>query len=512
MGKSNFITEEHKKRLPAIRITKAHLKDFKNVGEGTIKFNSGIDGEPDILGIYGQNGSGKTSFIEALSILERLMSGNVLKTRDPKEDLDFIGINYTDCIAEGKDHAQLTFEFELIYNDQNLVREAEYSFCLKSEKITEDDAKYSNNNIKQKIIVFNENFSLKDGDKKREKIIDTSLKNIISKPFIRQKSMPKPEELTSLRPITKLMNLVNDDYMDLVFLETNKVHAQGLSKDSFSRSFIFWDNTLSIFRNSNNHSEKNDINADGVKYFEVLAELNNYAKNKLFVLPTKPSGLIRLNYALPIFTTSKEYDFFSYQEIAVAKKEYKSVNDVIKNISLVLEQLVPGLSIELKKFAETKTEDGENAYNVMLVAKRGKTELPIRVESDGVRRTISIISLIIAAFNDPSTTVAIDEFDAGIYEYLLGEILQVFEDYGQGQFIFTSHNLRPLEVINKKYICFTTTKPNDRYFRIKNIAKTNNLRDTYFRAIMLDEQDQPLYNPTQRFKIITAFTKANGEA
>ena len=76
--------------------------------------------------------------------------------------------------------------------------------------------------------------------------------------------------------------------------------------------------------------------------------------------------------------------------------------------------------------------------------------LPLRDESAGIIKLVSVLSLIIAAFNDRSITVAIDELDAGIYEYLLGEILTGLETYGKGQFIFTSHNLRPLEVLKKE--------------------------------------------------------------
>lgn len=35
------------------------------------------------------------------------------------------------------------------------------------------------------------------------------------------------------------------------------------------------------------------------------------------------------------------------------------------------------------------------------------------------------------AFNDSSMTVAIDEFDAGVFEYLLGEMLDIFQKFGK---------------------------------------------------------------------------------
>ena len=48
----------------------------------------------------------------------------------------------------------------------------------------------------------------------------------------------------------------------------------------------------------------------------------------------------------------------------------------------------------------------------------------------------------------------IDELDSGIYEYLLGECLEVMQDKAKGQLIFTSHNLRPLESSLKTILCF----------------------------------------------------------
>lgn len=46
--------------------------------------------------------------------------------------------------------------------------------------------------------------------------------------------------------------------------------------------------------------------------------------------------------------------------------------------------------------------------------------MPFRYESDGIRKIVSVLSLIIDAYNEQSCTIAIDELDAGVFEYLLG--------------------------------------------------------------------------------------------
>ena len=66
-----FITEEHEKNMPTIRIKKAVLDNFKSVDHGEILFNDGkpfppYGTESDILGLYGQNGSGKHPLLKHL--------------------------------------------------------------------------------------------------------------------------------------------------------------------------------------------------------------------------------------------------------------------------------------------------------------------------------------------------------------------------------------------------------------------------------------------------------------
>ena len=282
----------------------------------------------------------------------------------------------------------------------------------------------------------------------------------------------------------------------MVALEVNKQLAR-----SKSRSFIFMHDTMKLFSENDNKSV----------FFRVLVELRLYARHYLYVIDTKSSGFIRLNFALPIYTTDGQMMFNAKRPEVIPTEMVEDLRADLNNISSVLGQLVPGLAIGFKELSQTLDKDGDPATVMMLTAYRDGKELPLRDESDGVRKIISVLSLIIAAFNQKSVTVAIDEFDAGIFEYLLGEILQALEESGRGQFIFTSHNLRPLEVIDKKFLYFTTTNPDNRYIRLKNISATNNLRDTYFREIILCEQEEEIYNKTKRFKIIAALKKAGGE-
>ena len=491
MNDKNYIASNYWTDFPIIRIKKATLRNFRDIEFGEIIFNCEkteiIDNEgAEILGIYGQNGSGKTGFIEALDILKHLMAGKSVSEK------------YADCIAAGKDYAELEFVFDLQYAD-NKRYEATYSFCMTTRDATIEEV--NNNQIRKnmgkglvvfekekRVIIFNERLYLYCKKYLRKKlIIDTSSETV---PFLPDKNR--------LRLASGKNNLIN--------LMVNKESAK-----NNSQSFIFKQETLEIFLIFTQQCKELDKNNEVGDFFcRVLFELNGYAKDCLFVLTTDSSALIRINYGVTLYSRSRNYTLSTLFATPINKKEIANLDKIIKNISIVLNQLVPGLTIELERFSETLTEDGEPADCVMLIATRDEKKYPLRYESDGVRRLVSFLCLIISVFNDPSVTLAIDEFDAGIFEYLLGEILQALEEYGSGQFIFTSHNLRPLEVINKKFLCFTTTDPKNRYVRLKNIAASNNLRDTYFRKIMFSDQKEELYKRTKQFKIVDALMEAGG--
>ena len=135
------------------------------------------------------------------------------------------------------------------------------------------------------------------------------------------------------------------------------------------------------------------------------------------------------------------------------------VRKVIDNMNIVLTQIVPGLTINIYDLGATVFADGRPGRIVQLMSQKDGREIPFQYESEGIKKIVSILQLLIVVYNNPSITVAVDELDAGIFEYLLGEILNIISEKGKGQLIFTSHNLRPLETLDKGFIAFTTTSP-----------------------------------------------------
>lgn len=66
---------------------------------------------------------------------------------------------------------------------------------------------------------------------------------------------------------------------------------------------------------------------------------------------------------------------------------------------------------------------------------RNEKRFLTKYESEGIKRIVSLLNYLIAFYNSPEICLVVDELDAGIFEYLLGEILGVLNQEAKGQLI-----------------------------------------------------------------------------
>jgi hypothetical protein len=192
----------------------------------------------------------------------------------------------------------------------------------------------------------------------------------------------------------------------------------------------------------------------------------------------------------------------------LSTKAFNTISNVIEQINVVLDKLVPNLQISVNEIHRETMENGEDGIKFEFLSNKNGVKLPLKCESDGILKLISILSTLIAVFNNENACVVIDELDSGIFEYLLGEILEVISLSGKGQLFFTSHNLRILEVLSNEDLRFTTVNELNRFIKLKGIRETNNVRDIYLRALQLDGQNERLYEETDLYDIKKSFRKA----
>lgn len=459
-----------------IRIETISIENFKNVKHGTLDLeNKRKNYCASILGLYGQNGSGKTALIDALKILKYVLCGRSVPAK------------YGDYVHVGESNATLAFQFKLQKGE--ILYEVWYQFSIKQ---VIDDTHANEDNI---------NDEVKYGAEIYDEVL--SFAYTTDKQKLRKCALIDTRTSDVFIPKGKYQEFLGEAANDVTEWLVTKRLAQ-----TQGRAFVFSKEMINAFRQ----------NCKNEKYMDIVEGLHRFGNRELFVIDTENAGLISMN-ALPL---SFKYKYGKAEAVgnlmfaldkpcAVPEEATDLVKKIIASMNIVLEQIVPGLTIGFEDLGPTVLKEGKTGRLLQLMSLKNDKAISLQYESEGIKKIVSILQLLIVVYNNPSVTVAIDELDAGVFEYLLGELLRIISEKGKGQLIFTSHNLRPLETIDKGFIAFTTTNPDKRYIRMVNVKGNNNLRDFYYRDIVLGEQNEPVYNTTNNFEIALAFREA-GEA
>lgn len=418
----------------------------------------------EILGIYGQNGSGKTAIVDALYFLQKVMVG---------ADLDQ---SLEDYMTIDSDTAEIFADFNIFMD--GIVFEIGYTLSLSRE---------------EKEIVIN-----------REILRSAKNENGIRTNKTTFMDYQRDQTDVIFKPQKRLDEILEANKE----IKTDLIVARKMAEKS-NCSYIFGESSREIFC----REYKN-----GFQQFSVIiSSLFEFALKDLFVIRNTHSGVISANFVLPMAFRIENNNIGAKGDFAVPLTEPILVDEerknlletIVEQINIVLYTIIPGLQVTIKNYGKQSLDNGEEGWKLELMSKReGMKEIPIRMESEGIIKIISILNALIQAFGNPSICLVIDELDSGIFEYMLGELLDIFKKSAKGQLIFTSHNLRALEMIDKESIMFSTTNPDNRYIHMKNVRESNNLRNMYIRSITLGGQSEQIYEETDSLKIARAFRKA----
>ncbi|MDD3307192.1 MAG: AAA family ATPase [Acetobacterium sp.] len=454
-----------------VRMQSMTIKNIKNVKSGVADFPSYknetyFDGHSEILGLYGQNGSGKTTLINMAGILKRILSGKPL----PETTIELMDCN------EQESALSCVFYIEKNKTDRYL---AYYQLVLRKT----DDAQVAI--IEEKLSYKNLNEI--EGKRKTRKLI-------IGFDWI---------ETITVKPKEKFKDLKNRNVSRSVAFKI----AMALAAER-KTSFIFSPEISRQF--SNDLKDETEV--------MLIEALKTFGRRSLCVIENDRLGSILMNILIPFSfridsktgSAHGEYPLALTGDTLINEEEYELTKKIIQQINVVLSKIVPDLQLEVLEKSSEYSKNGEKKIRIELVTERYGRKVSLKNESDGIVKIISILSSLIAVYNRPSFCMFVDELDSGIFEFLLGEILKVMSEGGKGQLIFTSHNLRPLEVLNANNILFTTSNPEKRYVYLPNIKKTNNLRDVYLRTIYMGGNDDQLYLETDAAAMRKAFRKADG--
>lgn len=536
-----------------IRIQSLEINNIKGVKHGYIELfpigkKQSHMNKSNMLALYGQNGSGKTTVIQVLYLLKQLMMGEPLPEETGR------------LISTESETADIKVVFEYQREGEEIIDYITYTISISHSNCKDSDSNES-------VEITQEVLSLCKRDvagkliEKTHKLFDTCSRNNVLNTSVIEVDVRQHYD----GRIRKERFRIDESYQ--VFRGNRDDAIESGASVLFYQGFEYLD-----MLGFGHMDEEDDAAAVFPNRYAYVGLLNSFAEKYFFVAGASLFNAFSDNTAHLLlrraYVETHQGDEVSYEQVLYIAR-------CLVPLNRVLSAIVPGLKVEIKPiykpelldvinsdrlneksrtfltenitYLESKVreimkfdklellknhdendvygdsnairsirDDTDNKfYKLQFFSRKGKTVTPLEDESEGIKHIIYDLDLFIAAYNDPSVTVAIDEFDAGVFEYLLGEMLKTFEQHGKGQLIFTSHNLRPLEVLDRSFICFTTTNPENRYLRMKYINQTNNLRDVYYRQILVGEQDEDLYDYVNSFELMEALDWAgegNGQS
>lgn len=496
------------------RIVQIELQNFKNTQYGVIDFPKSKPGSKDssgadVVGIYGQNGSGKTSVIEAISLLKSLFMGS---SYDSAKVLDYF---YPDKSSFG-----LAMSISLdgkTANDRSSLWLSSYevSFSRKGETVW----------------ISRERLALKE--------ISHNAKRSVPKKTLFEFFQDNPDSAPLLYPKGDWGHLLKADQQlsmstFVAFGIQQKEHTSLLFSEALLKRFISLGScNFDLYkleepprRLDTNHNVLNRQSASFKNALEkvlnplipIVCDISRYFEYRVHVFSTLINASCSLNVLsmdipdMQSFVKRGHLSVNLFEPSLLPEDAYGDVCSALERVSRLMGALVPGLSIVVRKLGSQLLDDGDTlAERVEFMSCREGVEIPLRCESEGVRKLISLSLCLMEIHSYRDSFLAIDELDSGVFEYLLGEILSVIDSFGRGQLLFTAHNLRVLELLPTSDIVFTTSDPSNRFVRFKGSKPSNNLRDQYLRSVGLGGGDTELYVPTDKFSIDDALC-LDGEA
>ncbi len=253
-------------KIETVRIENIELHNFKNVKFGELSFQNTrkVPYQASVLGLYGQNGSGKTALIDAMELLQFLLRGEVV----PHYFSDYIHVE--------SDKAFLVYVFSLKIQGEDKPVSLRYELSLAKKVLPSNNGTLgvSQSGMElNRVLIQDEKLVVSGGGEKKRVLFDSSKKE----PF---GTTLKPDGLSALGEANVSMEA---DVIKRIACEQN------------SKSFLFSQELGVII-------EKYFAKSKDVVFLRRLA---GYGFAELFVITTASLGVISLQ-ALPL--SFKQYE------------------------------------------------------------------------------------------------------------------------------------------------------------------------------------------------------------
>ena len=386
--------------------TYVKLKNYKSLVDFEVDLTSSKNNPKKMIIIYGENGAGKSNFINAFFTL--------FETLNTKINVDEFNTRISD--------------FDKMINNNENNKSLKIIINLLKEKFKTLDSIIKEN----KTIYSKDNMILEFGFKLNGKngvyYIETNNESIVKEKleYVLEKNKTKYFELypnskdnyinPSLFKSDKYLNEIKDlvdkfwgkhSFLSILLFEQEDKTKKYISKNINNNIFdiIKYFLSMSIYIKNGSNTEKRKISIDK-KFISIM---NN--------------GAIKIDEEEKLNHTENVLNNFFTSIYSDIKKVYykRDIKDNKINYNLFIKKQIYGKIIDIK----------------------------FKLESTGTQKLLDLFQLIISS-TKKNSIVAIDELDSGIHDLLTASLLESLFSNIKGQFILTTHNTTILESNIKK--------------------------------------------------------------
>ncbi len=355
-----------------------------------------------VKAIYGPNGAGKTALVYAAEIYKNLvLNSDYLAMSNAIGTLDHL-------INQKSQKFEVEMYFAVLQTENRL--EAVYSHKLVLEKINE------------RYVIIEEKLRKLTGHQLNKEDMYRTILFVQYGEIVELSTDGEPEKVKNI-----VINLLDkQSFISILLDNLEKIEEFDFGKKiggAVVYTAMFALNITILMQDS----DKNYIN-----FLSVTSQLDTIQNQKK-----------KINDDHIFYELLSKNRIPQRQTEQVAKKDFEKFERYIHNLCMFIKVFKDDFeTIEIKK------DENGDAYEceIILIYNDGK-RINKKYESTGIKKIIEMYSALCNVEN--GNIVFIDEFDANIHDVLLVKLVEYVMHYADGQLIFTTHNLAPMDVLQK---------------------------------------------------------------
>lgn len=241
---------------------------------------------------------------------------------------------------------------------------------------------------------------------------------------------------------------LDDKYISLISKNINEITIssnRGLDKylpflTKMDLSYASILHSLLTILISNKNKEKLDVNDEiFIHLYQCINNIDTFLSTENVV---SGNGNVEFDELLFNYQNGKNHSVY-ISDSSVFKKDFEAYSKDCKRLLKFLQLFKP----EIKDIFLDKYEVGDT-YFVKKIICYDNYKVDLEFESSGIKQLIKLFTYLYHSCI--GKTIFIDEIDTNINSIYFTKLIMFFKNYGQGQLIFTTHNIEAMNALKSQ--------------------------------------------------------------